>query len=278
MTYRKHMITYYIFIVIICFPCMALTQDAQKPIISIITSLYKGDAFIEGFLYDITQQTIFDQCELIIINANSPGNEEPIIRYYMSIYPNIIYKRLDADPGIYGTWNIAIGMARGEFITNANVDDRLAKDCYQAHLKALQANPPIDLVYSDYYITNTPNETFETTQHPLRVEAPEFSPTNMVYCLPNNHPMWRKKMHKKYGLFDASFTSAGDHEMWLRAVSKGAQFMKVHGVYGLFYNNPEGLSTDVRKATRRQQEEAAVYHRYKHIFTTQVYEPDTTNQ
>ena len=33
-----------------------------------------------------------------MINADSPGNEEPVIKKYMAMYPNIIYKRLDTDP------------------------------------------------------------------------------------------------------------------------------------------------------------------------------------
>ena len=70
------------------------------PKISIITSVYNGDQFIEGFLADITRQTIFDQCELIMINAGSPGNEESVIKKYMTQYSNIIYKRLDFDPGL----------------------------------------------------------------------------------------------------------------------------------------------------------------------------------
>ena len=45
------------------------------PKISIITSVYDGDDYIESFLEDITRQTIFkDKCELIMVNANSPGN------------------------------------------------------------------------------------------------------------------------------------------------------------------------------------------------------------
>ena len=66
--------------------------------------VYNGDEFIEGFLADITRQTIFDQCELIIINANSPGNEEPVIKKYMAQYPNIVYKRLDQ--GSRNLWNM----------------------------------------------------------------------------------------------------------------------------------------------------------------------------
>jgi len=214
------------------------------PTISIITSLYKGDQFIKGFMEDIVQQTIFNQCELIIINANSPGNEDLVINEYVRKYPNIIYIKLDADPGLYGVWNQAIKRAQGEFITNANVDDRLHPSCYQAHLQALKTHTNIDLVYSDTYVTRKPNETFAHNTHYRVMEKAEFSKRAMVICIPVQNPMWRKSMHEKYGYFDESYKVAGDYEMWLRAVSHGSQFMKVHGVYGLYYENPQGLSTN----------------------------------
>src|SRR5581483_10009648 len=72
-----------------------------KPRVSIITSMYNGDEYIEEFLADIVRQTIFKQCELILINANSPGHEEKIIQKYMNRYSNIIYIKLNYDPGIY---------------------------------------------------------------------------------------------------------------------------------------------------------------------------------
>ena len=88
--------------------------------VSIITSLYNGDEFIEGFLQYITQQTIFDECELIIINANSPGNEEPIINKYLEQYSNIVYTKLDHDPGLYAVWNMAIKMASADYVITAS--------------------------------------------------------------------------------------------------------------------------------------------------------------
>lgn len=218
---------------------------AHKPTVSIITSLYDGDAFIAGFMEDIVNQTIFDECELIIINANSPGHEDTIIQPYVATYPNIIYKKFSHDPGIYGVWNIAIRIARGHYITNANVDDRLRHDCYELHKNCLDNAPDIDLIYSDCYITNIPNETFEQnntcqvlTRSPFSLEALKKC------CLPNNHPMWRKSLHVKYGLFDESFKIAGDWEMWLRAATCGAQFAKLDMVLGLYFLNPRGLSSN----------------------------------
>ena len=53
---------------------------------SIITSVYKGEKYINHFLNDITKQTIFNQCELIIINADSPENEEQYINPFLEKY------------------------------------------------------------------------------------------------------------------------------------------------------------------------------------------------
>ena len=110
----------------------------MNPKISIITSLYKGGAYIKGFLEDIVNQTIFEEkCELIIVDANSPDNEKDIILEYQKKYPNIVYSRLDKDPGIYACWNTAIEMSRGQFLTNANVDDRKSVKSLEIHLKVM---------------------------------------------------------------------------------------------------------------------------------------------
>ena len=223
-------------------------NHTEKPRVSLITSLYDGDEFIAGFLADTVRQTIFDQCELIIINANSPGDEEPIIREYMKKYPNIIYKRLDEDPGLYAVWNIAIKMARADFITNANVDDRRNPVWLEQQVKALEERPGIDLVYSDILVTFQPNETFECNSFQYKIAPDEFSPNVMYKCITGPQPLWRKNVHDKYGYFDETFISGGDFEMWNRAASKGSKFYKLPGTVGLYYCNPKGLSTDTAKA------------------------------
>ena len=138
------------------------TEQPPKtnPLVSVVTSVYNSDKFIEPFLEDITSQTIFDQSELILINCNSPGNEEAIIKKYMSKYPNIKYERLDKDPGIYGGWNKAIELASGEYITNANTDDRKSAYHLESHARSLLQNPEVGLVYSACFMTRSPNETY----------------------------------------------------------------------------------------------------------------------
>ena len=98
----------------------------KMPKVSIIVPLYKGERYIEEFLRDMENQTIFDNCELIIINADSPENEEEYITEFMSRHSNVIYRKLDYVATVMETENMAIKMATGEFIAQACVDDRHA--------------------------------------------------------------------------------------------------------------------------------------------------------
>lgn len=239
-----------------------------QPRLSIITSVWNGDEFIEGFLEDITQQTIFSESELIMINANSPGHEEETIRKYMELYPNIIYVSLDKDPGLYGVWNRGIKMASSEFIANANLDDRSSYDALELHVKELEGDPSLDLVYGGYFITEHPNETFYNNQHIYWVDPPEFTQQNMMKCLPGPRPVWRKSLHDRYGYFDETFCMSADWGMWLRAVDLGARFKKLDGFYTLYYKNPKGLSTDpdAKRSQQRHLEDQLIVLRYSHLW------------
>jgi GT2 family glycosyltransferase len=222
-------------------------EQIFQPKVSIITSVFKGDAYIEQFMEEIVKQTIFDQCELIMINANSPGNEESVIASYMESYPNIVYMKLDKDPGLYGVWNIAIKMAHGEYIINANLDDGLAYDALEKFAKTLDEDSNIDLVYSDFYVTKKPHQNFYDLngKNSVITDTEEFSYYNLrksFYCMTNNHPMWRKSIHEKYGYFDESYIAAGDCDMCARMALGGSQFKRVPGILGFWYVNPIGLS------------------------------------
>ena len=240
-----------------------------NPKISIITSVYNSDKFIEHFLNNITQQTIFNQCELILINANSPGIiEEDIILKYQQVYPNIIYQRLAKDPGLYAVWNLAIKQARGQYITNANVDDRLFYNCYEQHAQLLDNNPEISLVYSNCYITDQPNVNIETMPRGKYFEKPEFSIAAIKNsCLPSFNPMWRKSVHDLCGPFDEKFIIIGDYEMWIRMANMSLKFNKCPEVLGIYYRNHHGLSTASGKHSDRLKiEQGIMYAQYKEFF------------
>jgi hypothetical protein len=246
-------------------------ETADLPKISLITSVYNAAEYIEGLMEDVTSQSIFEEkCEWIILNANAEGDdaEEEVIQRYIEKYPNnIIYERLEEDPGIYETWNLAIQKATGEYITNANCDDRKHPSSLERHAKELFASPEIDLVYADSLITDKPNEAFmKNSSDGRRYSFPEFSYDNLkMVNMPHNNPMWRRSMHDKYGYFDREYRSAGDWEMWLRAASQGSVYKKINEPLGLYYFNPTGISTNPDNFGWKREEETDIYAKYEHI-------------
>ena len=223
----------------------------MKPKISLFTSLFKGASHLEGFLEDTVRQTIFDKCELVIINANSPEKEEEeaILKPYLDKHKGhgnglIRYSVIDDDPGVYAVWNLCVKECSSDLISNANVDDRKHPEHLEKHYQVLEDNPDVDLAYAEVAVTYKPNETMERNTAVLVHNFPEYSFLNLIkYNMPHNNPVWRRSMHEKYGYFKEDMVSAADFDMWLRAGSSGSKFKKADGVLGLYYKNPEGIST-----------------------------------
>jgi glycosyltransferase involved in cell wall biosynthesis len=241
----------------------------EKPLISCIVSVYNGNEFIEGFLEDILRLPLFSRYEFLIARPNdSPGQEDAIIAAYAARYPNIRYIRVTKDPGLYALWNILIIHASADFITNMNIDDRRNPHCLERQRQILQDNPDLDLVYSSYYETNYPNDTFEDHHELKLIHAREFDARDMHECLPGPQPLWRKSMHEKYGFFMEQLYSAADWEFWNRAVSLGALFGRVKGVSGIYYRNPKGVSTndDPDKITLREQAVSWIRNTYEYMW------------
>ena len=242
-------------------------QDLPK--ISLITSVFKADKHIEQLMEDVTSQTIFkEKCEWIILNANDEADtfEEKVIQKYVEKYPdNIVYKRLDNDPGVYGTWNVAIKMATGEFITNVNCDDRRRPDAYEQQAKMLVLNPDVDLVYNDSYLVRDPNQRWDDINvNTPRYDFKQFSKEALLrQNLPHNNPMWRKSVHDKNGYFNEKYRSAADWEFWLKCAAAGSKFVKHPEILGVYYFNPEGISTNPEHASWKKEEEKQVFRKYK---------------
>ena len=242
------------------------------PKISLITSVFKADDYIEQLMEDVTRQTIFEEkCEWIILNANPPGEEfdEEVILKYVEKYPNnIVYKRLEKDPGIYDTWNMGIKMATGEFITNVNCDDRRPAWAYEKQAKLLVANPDVGLVYNDSYITHEPNIMWEDVkpEETQRYNFEQFSKEAMLRGnLPHNNPMWRKTIHDDFGYFNQYYKSAGDWDMWLRAAFGGVKFKKCQDVLGVYYFNPTGMSTNPEHDSWKKEHEREIFQNYLNL-------------
>jgi len=212
---------------------------------SLFCSLYKGEKFIDGYLYDVLRQSIFENIEFIFLDCNSPESEHRYIEPLVKRYENIKYYRLDSDPGLYAGWNKAIQLCTAPIIGNWNIDDRKNIHSTEILLKAFERDDLLDIAYGITYISNIANEKYEDNTYDSIYPCLPHSFNNLfLNNSPHCMPLWKKNLHDRFGWFDENYKTASDGDMWLRCAVGGARIKMVNHPVGLYYHNPTGRSTN----------------------------------
>ncbi|MEN6306411.1 MAG: FkbM family methyltransferase [Anaerohalosphaeraceae bacterium] len=213
-------------------------------LVSAIVSTYNSEAFIRGCLQDLVEQTLYQKgrLEIVVVNSGSQQNEEAVVKEYQSRYPHIQYIKTHERETIYAAWNRGIRAAGGRYITNANTDDRHSPQMLEKLAAVLESCPNIAYVYSQFYVTSTPHQTWQTkTPACVSTWVPEYLRETLLdryYCGPQ--PMWRRSLHDEYGYFDERFKVCGDYEFVLR-ISQTHDLIRIAEPLGLYYKNPDSL-------------------------------------
>ena len=229
-----------------------------KPRVSFITSMFNAGMYLPSFLENIHCAAVCAQGEVILIDVNSHDEDEKIVRKFIKengISDDLIrYERLNYDPGLYKTWEYAIDKSRSELISNANVDDKRSA----SHSKILTAyltekNNYAGACGSIWASTEGPDEKYtsrvngeiwfyenqinEVNFDNLWLnESGNIKSRNIMHCI----PIWRKKLHEKYGFFDEeSYGTSADWAFWLKCTKSGEVFLHVRDVFGKYYINPK---------------------------------------
>jgi glycosyltransferase involved in cell wall biosynthesis len=224
--------------------------------VSAIVSLYNSLEFVRGCLEDLVEQTLFKrgQLEIVIIDSNSPQEEFNIVEPYLRKFPGlIVYERTAARETLYQAWNRALRVARGEYITNANSDDRHHPEALEIMSRALDRHPEIALVYADVFESAVANETFFENSRKSRYSYPTyFSPGSLLFYQFGCQPMWRASVHTRVGDFSSELRAAGDWDFCIRFSLAGLRALHIPQPLGCFLNRPTSISTQDSTSTREQ--------------------------
>ena len=235
----------------------------KKPRVSIITSIYKSSKFLFDFLLDVKRQSIFNDSEVLLLDANQhDANEDyEIIKPFLDI-ENFKYLKV-GEKTVYETWNIGIEISKSEIICNWNTDDRRSIFSLEKQVEFLEKNIEYDVCYGPSLITSKPNDIFETTTSKEVFPAFESTLENHYYHnSPHCFPVWRKSIHDRFGLFDTSYKSAADYDMWFKLLKNQCKFKNLHQLVGLYYYNPDGISTNLKNKSHVSKEENDIRNKY----------------
>lgn len=230
-------------------------------LVTAVVSTYKAERYLRGCLDDLIQQTLGDRLEIVVVDSGSPEQEGEIVREYQQSHTNIRYIRTEQRETIYHAWNRGIAAANGKYITNANSDDRHRPDALERLANALDNNEGFDVAYADCLITQSENDTWGNHQCTGVFHWPVFDPRLLFnICYVGPQPMWRKKIHEKYGLFDAGLMSAGDYDFWMRLAVAGVEFIHVPEMLGLYLASPSGVEASNSKASQDESDQSRRRH------------------
>ncbi len=221
-----------------------------EPLVTAIVSTWSAERFMAGCLEDLLAQTMADRIEILVVDACSPQNEGDIVRRFQQSHANVRYVRTAEREASSRTFNRAIGLARGRYLTTANTDDRHRPDFFERMTGVLERHPEFALVYADSWITTHANETFATHTATRRYAWPDYTHTTALSCcLFGAQPVWRRDVHAVVGHFDEACLRANDQDMFVRIA---ARFGAVHlaETLGLFLARPDSVSgADHRRET-----------------------------
>lgn len=239
----------------------------NKILVSAIVSVYNSEKYIEELLVDLTSQTLYENgsLEIVIVNSGSEENEEAIIQKWQRNHDNITYLKTTERETIYQAWNRGILAAKGEYVTNANTDDRHREDALEIMYNHFISNPDADVVYVNSLKTEVPNDTFYSTVPKTGMAWIDFDPDLILFgCYIGPQPMWKKSLHDRFGLFDDNLKVVGDYEFWLR-IGKKARFHHINEFLGLYYFHSESAEHRNNSLTEKENDEVQKFYVLRYL-------------
>ncbi len=214
-------------------------QIYGTPVVSVIMGAYNAELFIRPAVDSILSQT-FANFEFIIINDGSKDDTLDILRSYNDPRIRIINQQ---NHGLVFTLNKAIRLSTAEFIARMDADDISLPSRFEKEVEWLCGNPKRGLVSTYFSLidfeTGIPNGT--TLAFPIR-HTDLRRALYVTNPFPHGACMYRSQAVKSCGLYDKSYISTEDYELWTRVVKTWEVGIIPESLYWYRINNPNSIS------------------------------------
>jgi len=226
--------------------------------VSVITSCFKGEAYLSSFINQMRLQSFFPVLEWILIHNEPTPLEIEIIKNFIEEFPGKTkYIIRDSVEPLSASWNRGWKVAQTEYICFWNLDDCRPCDSLQKQIESLEQNPDCVMAYGDFMVVPYYGATFGKTIKTIPYNAFLFQRR-----FPGGAFMvWRRNSSNQIGYFDEQLQIACDYDYVTRAAVSRLQMRKTSGIVGYFTNESKGLST-IKGANNEAVEKTIVQMRY----------------
>jgi len=217
-------------------------KSLHNPKISVIMSVYNGEAHLTDSIASILDQT-FANFEFIIVNDCSTDNSPEIIRSFRDDRIRVINN--EKNIGLTKSLNRALKVARAEYIARQDADDISLPDRFKRQLEYMEDHQEVALLGTSIFVIGNDGEILEK-----RIAAPDPGKTLLRgnrFC--HGSVMIRREVLDKTGLYNELFKYSQDYELWLRISKHHKARNLTEPLYKLrFYSGSIGASRIVEQA------------------------------
>lgn len=180
--------------------------------ISIITSVYNGESYLEETILSVLKQS-YDNIEYVIIDGNSTDRSVDIIKKYED---KLKFWSSEPDKGIYDAWNKALKHVAGDWIVFIGADDYWkTNDVIHKMIPSLiQAEREnINYVYGKIEHISLKGELVEVSGKPWTEQKNRFP---YIMNIGHSGSFHHNSLFTMHGNFNDTFKITGDYEFLLR--------------------------------------------------------------
>jgi glycosyltransferase involved in cell wall biosynthesis len=184
--------------------------------VSILLTCYNHLRFLPEALASITSQTFTDYEIIAIDDGSTDGTREWLSEQTVPMKHIFNEQNL----GTYGSLNVALAAATGEFVAVLNDDDVWRPEKLARQIEVMDAHPHVGIVHTDGDFIDGDGNVIPGS--PLGFAFPRFETGDILAGLLYENKiiasaaLVRRQILVNLGGFNEAYFGSGDWEMWLR--------------------------------------------------------------
>lgn len=186
------------------------------PVVSVLMSVYNGEAYLKEAIECILDQS-FSDFEFLITDDCSTDQSWNILQDYAARDERILLFRNETNLGLTKSLNRGLNLARGKYIARQDGDDIALGDRFQEQVTILEQQPQTVLVSCNLDLID---ETGALLPHNIyRSCDPDLIPWYLLflnYLGGHSQVMFRRDIVLELGGYREDYRYSQDYELWSR--------------------------------------------------------------
>jgi glycosyltransferase involved in cell wall biosynthesis len=218
-----------------------MDQHIFPPKVSIVITTYNRAYCISDAIQSALDQTL-PVAEVLIIDDGSTDNTAEVVESFHSDKLRYVKKE---NGGLADARNRGVAEAAGDFIIWLDDDDLLLPYMHEVYIATLSKDPNIDIVYGDYRFVDADGKILYDLEHDEFYQNNAFYISRLLMGLrvPHGGSMFHKSVYEKYGLYDPSFDSVDDYDLFIR-IARHVSLKHVDSIVYIYKRHDENMSSE----------------------------------